>query len=85
MTPLNESKEEEGKASGVAKGDLSSKSETKTERDLASLSQNVRSMRSILLHEKEAKESSNVVLDAYFECFKYYFRAVQEVKRTILS
>ena len=85
MTPLNESKEEEGIVSGVAKRDLLFKSETGTERDLTSLSQKVRSKRSILSHKKEANESSNVVLDANFEWLKYYFRAVEEVKRTILS
>jgi hypothetical protein len=36
-------------------------------------------------HEKEAKENSNVVLDANYEWLKYYFRAMQEVKRVILS
>jgi hypothetical protein len=55
MTPLNESKEKEEIVSRVAKRDLSSKSEAETERDLTSLSQKVRSKRSILSHEKEAK------------------------------
>ncbi len=48
MTLLNESEEKEGMVSGIAKRDLSFKSETKTERELASLSQSVRSKRSIM-------------------------------------
>jgi hypothetical protein len=79
MTPLEESEEKEGMVSGIAKRDLSFKSETVTERDLASHSQNVRSKRSIISHEKEAKENSNVILDANYEGLKYYFRAMQEV------
>ena len=45
----------------------------------------MRSKRSILSHVKEAKENSNVVQDANFEWLKYYFRAMQEVKKVILS
>jgi len=73
MTPLKESEEKEGMVSGIVKRDLSSESETVTERDLASHSQNVRSKRSIISHAKEAKENSNVVLDANYEWLKYYF------------
>ncbi len=45
----------------------------------------MRSKRSILSHDKLANESSNVVLDANFEWLNHYFRAIQEVKKTILS
>ncbi len=45
----------------------------------------MKSKRSILSHKKEDNESSNVVLDANFQWLKYYFRAVEEVKRTNLS
>jgi hypothetical protein len=82
---LTSQKKKKRKFLGIAKRDLSSKSETETERDLASLIQRVRSKRSILSHEKVAKENSNVVLNANFEWLKYYLRAIQEVKRTILS
>jgi hypothetical protein len=70
--------------SGIAKRDLPSEFETVTGRDLISQSQNLRQKRAIISHEK-AKENSNVVLNANFEWLKYYFRAMQEVKKGILS
>jgi len=85
MLPLlKELASEEKMVSGVAKRDQPSESKTETEKDSTSQSQNVRQKRAIVSHEK-VKENPNAILSASFEWLNNYFKAMQEVKKVILS
>ncbi len=79
---LKELASEEKMVSGIAKRDQPS--ESKTETDSTSQSQNVRQKRAIVSHEK-VKENPNAILSASFEWLNNYFKAMQEVKKVILS
>ena len=79
---LKELASEKKMVSGVAKRDQPS--ESKTETDSTSQSQNVRQKRAIISHEK-VKENPNAILSASFEWLNNYFKAMQEVKKVILS
>ena len=81
---LKELASEEKMVSGIAKRDQPSESKTETEKDSTSQSQNVRQKRTIVSHEK-VKENPNAILSASFEWLNNYFKAMQEVKKVILS
>ncbi len=70
--------------SGIAKRDQPSEFETETEKDLTSQNKNVRKKRAIVSYEK-TKENPNVILNANFKWLNNYFRAIQEVKKVVLS
>jgi len=81
---LKELASEEKMVSGVAKRDQPSEFKTETEKDSTSQSQNVRQKRAIVSHEK-VKENPTAILSASFEWLNNYFKAMQEVKKVILS
>jgi hypothetical protein len=78
MLPLlKELASEEKMVSGIAKRDQPSEFETETEKDSTSQSQNVRQKRAIVSHD--------AILSASFEWLNNYFKAIQEVKKVVLS